>query len=113
MSEKQKILQLLRERGRADARALRAQAGSLRGAQLIAAAGRIPEFDPGRDYSAWPIGAPVRAQGQVYALKQPHNAADYTGTPATLPVLWSLVDASASAPGDAQSRALATAPAGA
>ena len=81
---------VFRALGRADAKALRTEAASLDGTQIIARKVSIPDFDPQKDYSAWPAGAPVQDGGQVWTLIQPHNAANYTGRPADLRALWGL-----------------------
>lgn len=50
-----------------------------------------PNFDPEKDYSGWPIGAPVRDCEQVYKLLQPYNASTWPDQrPADLPALWSI-----------------------
>ena len=52
---------------------------------------RAPNFDPEKDYSGWPIGAPVRDCEQVYKLLQPYNASTWPDQrPADLPALWSI-----------------------
>lgn len=84
------LMEALRSLGRADALALRERAADMTGTEIIAAEHCIPAFDPAKDYSAWPAGSPVADGGQVWTLLQPHNAADYTGSPATLRALWSL-----------------------
>ena len=50
----------------------------------------VPAFDPTRDYSTYPVGAPVVDEDQVWLLIQPYNAANYEGRPATLRALWGL-----------------------
>lgn len=80
----------LRRLGRMDALALRAEAKDLTGTDIIAREVCIPDFDPNKDYSAWPSGAPVTDGGQVWLLIQPYNAAWYVGRPADLRALWGL-----------------------
>lgn len=76
--------------GRADALKLREEASGLSGTQVIAREMSVPAFDPHKDYSAWPVGAPVADEGQVWLLIQPHNASHYEGRPGTLRALWGL-----------------------
>ena len=91
MNSQDMILDVMRQQGRADALDLRARAEGLDGTALIAEEVKAPDFDPGRDYSTWPAGAPVRDGEQVYKLLQPHNAAHYPGVrPADSPALWSV-----------------------
>jgi len=78
------------ERGRADALDLRDRAKDMDGTGIIAEERKVPQFDPSKDYSTWAIGSPVREGEQVFKLLQPYNAAHYTGTPSTLPALWSI-----------------------
>ena len=81
---------IFRSLGRADALKLREEAHSLSGTQIIDREHSAPAFDPQKDYSAWPAGAPVTDEGQVWLLIQPHNAAHYAGRPSTLRALWGL-----------------------
>ena len=91
MSEvKTLALDAMKAKGAADAAGLRGRAAELDGTALIAEEVRIPAFDPEKDYSGWPAGAPVRDGGQVWTLLQPHNAAHYSGRPAELRALWGL-----------------------
>lgn len=91
MTDKNFILDALRLRGTAEARALRTEAAALDGTAIIAREVNIPVFDPVADYSAWPTGAPVTHGGQVYKLLQPYNAANHPGsTPANTPALWGI-----------------------
>lgn len=84
------ILGVMREQGRADALSLRSRAADMDGTELISEETKAPAFDPQKDYSSWPAGAPVTDEGQVWILLQPHNAAKYTGRPSTLRALWGL-----------------------
>ena len=81
---------IFRSLGRADALRLREEAVSLTGTQIIDREHSAPAFDPQKDYSTWPAGAPVTDEGQVWLLIQPHNAAHYAGRPSTLRALWGL-----------------------
>lgn len=87
---KNMILGMMRDLGRADALSLRSRAREMDGTAIIAEEVKAPVFDGEKDYSEWPVGAPVQHEGQVYKLVQPHNAKDYDGTTATLPALWSI-----------------------
>lgn len=85
------ILSVMRANGRADALDLRSRAPSMDGTAIIAEEHKIPLWSAEKDYSGWAAGAPVRYDGQVYALIQPHNAAHYPGsTPTNTPALWSI-----------------------
>ena len=80
----------MKEKGADDATALRAKANTMTGTQIIAAEIAVPDFDAQKDYSACPVGTPVADEGQVWALIQPYNAANYSGRPSTLRALWGL-----------------------
>lgn len=84
------VIDALRKQGKASALALREKAPNMTGTELIAEEDFAPDFDPNKDYSKWKAGAPVRDEGQVWVLLQPHNAAHYTGRPAGLRALWGL-----------------------
>lgn len=90
MNSQDMILDVMRTRGRADALDLRGRAADMDGTAIIAEEAKAPAFDPAKDYSKWPVGAPVQDEGQVWTLIQPHNAADYEGRPSTLRALWGL-----------------------
>lgn len=81
---------ILYQEGRRQALDLQSRAVDMTGTELIAQEEKIPAFAPGKNYSAWPIGAPVSDEGQIWVLIQPHNAANYQGRPATLRALWGL-----------------------
>lgn len=84
------MIDVFRSLGRADALKLREEAATLTGTQIIDREHSAPAFDPDKDYSSWPVGAPVTDEGQVWLLIQPHNAAHYEGRPSTLRALWGL-----------------------
>lgn len=90
MTNKELILNVMRERGRADARSLRGRAADMDDTAIIAEEEKVPAFDPARDYSGWPAKAPVSDEGQIWLLIQPHNAVHYSGRPSTLRSLWGL-----------------------
>ena len=91
MTSEEIVLTALRSLGRQDALTLRSRAVDMDGTSVIAEEAKVPAWSPGRDYSGWPVGGPVRYEGQVYKLLQPHNAAHYPGsTPANSPALWSI-----------------------
>ena len=91
MKNQELVLDVMRAQGKADALDLRARAAELDGTAVIAEEVKAPAWDSGKDYSSWPVGAPVADAGQVYKLLQPHNASHYPDTtPATLPALWSV-----------------------
>lgn len=76
--------------GKHDASMLRNEAKDLTETQIIAREMSISAFNPQKDYSSWPVAAPVIDEGQVWKLIQPHNAALYEGRPSTLRALWAL-----------------------
>lgn len=83
------VLSVWRDTGRADALSLRSRAHEMDGTGIIAEENKIPAWDPQKDYSGWAVGGPVTYNGNVFGLLQPHNASYYGGTPETLPALWS------------------------
>ena len=76
--------------GKREAQRLRTEAKELDGTAIIDREYAAPDFDPQKDYSSWPTGAPVVDGGQVWTLLQPYNAADHPGRPAELRALWGL-----------------------
>ena len=91
MTTKDLVLSIMRSQGAADALDLRSRAPDLDGTAIIAEESKTPNFDPEKDYSGWPIGAPVRDGEQVYKLIQPYNASTWPDQrPAALPALWSI-----------------------
>ena len=89
---KAESLTKMREKGAFDAQALQreAAAGTVTQTEIIDREISAPDFDPQKDYSAWPVNAPVQDDGQVWLLLQPHNADDYDGRPSSLRALWGL-----------------------
>ena len=81
---------VFRSLGRSDALKLRAESATLSETEIVDLEHCVPAFDPQRDYTDWPVGAPVTDEGQVWLLLQPHNAANYAGRPSTLRALWGL-----------------------
>lgn len=84
------MIDIFRSLGRSDALALREIAHELTGTEIIDQEHCVPAFDPFKDYSTFPVGAPVADKGQVWLLIQPHNAAHYPGRPDSMRSLWSL-----------------------
>ena len=83
------------EQGAADAAALAAKvvAGEVEDAELPDLMSMIPTWRP-RDYSDVPIGTPYQYEGQVYKLRQQHDAAaNPDWTPPAVPALWTAVAA--------------------
>ena len=78
MTNKEFVLDTLRRAGLREAQAVRngAVEGALNGTEIIAAEGYIPDYpeDGKRDFTAVPVGAPYRYDGQVYKLWQQHDA---------------------------------------
>ena len=81
---------MMRAQGKTDALSLRSRSAGMDGTAIIAEEEKIPAFNPEKDYSSWPAGAPVADEGQVWTLIQPYNAANYDGRPSTLRALWGL-----------------------
>ena len=81
---------IMYQEGRRQALDLQTCAPQMTGTEIIAEEIRVPAFDPKKDYSDWPVGAPVSDGGQIWTLIQPHNAASYSGRPADLRALWGL-----------------------
>lgn len=90
MNSKETILTVMRAQGEADALDLRSRAGDMDGTAILREEEKAPQFDPEKDYSGWPKGAPVQDEGQVWTLLQPYNAKNYEGRPSTLRALWGL-----------------------
>lgn len=94
MTNKDVVLNAMRSQGRADALDLRSRAADMDGTAIIAEEEKIPLFDSTKDYTNWAIGAPVAEminnERQIYTLLQPYNASYYSGTPSTLPAIWSI-----------------------
>lgn len=89
MDSKAYVLDAMRSTGESKARALRESAKSMTGTEIIAQEDYVPDWRSDGDYTAAPVGTPVRDAGQVYTLIQPHNASYYPGTsPASLAALW-------------------------
>lgn len=78
------------ELGRINALKLRENAANMTGTEIIDNEQNAAYFNPQKDYSTYSIGAPVRDNGQVWILLQPHNASFYNGRPETLRSLWGL-----------------------
>lgn len=92
MNNKEFVLNLMREQGRANALDLRNRAANMTGTAIIAEESKIPNYDNSKDYTGWAVGSPCLYDGQVYGLLQPYNAANYPDTtPAILPALWRVV----------------------
>lgn len=92
MNSQDMILSVMRAQGKVDALDLRGRAATMDGTAIIAEEVKAPDFNPKKDYSGWPVGAPVRDGEQVFKLLQPHDASHYPGTrPATAPALWSVM----------------------
>ena len=83
---------MAREKGSADALDLRKKAsdGVYTDTEIIDRENMIPAWSHEKDYSSAPAGTPVRDEGQVWTLIQPHNASYYDGRPSTLRALWGL-----------------------
>lgn len=91
MTEKEFVLDTLKSLGVTGARELRTAAKDMTGTEIIAREGYAPDFDPQKDYSDFPVGAPVADEGQVWTLITPHNAAHYDYEhPSEQRALWAL-----------------------
>lgn len=88
-------LESMRAQGRIDALNLRSRAVDMEGTEIIAEEEKIPQFNPKKDYSDFPVGSPVwelvDGEHQVFKLITPHNAEHYpSSTPSNTPALWSI-----------------------
>lgn len=90
MNSKETVLSAMRSQGQVDALHLRGRAKDMDGTAIIREEEKAPVFDPQKDYSGWPVGAPVTDEGQVWTLIQPHDAKSHEGRPSTLRALWGL-----------------------
>ena len=95
LTNKEFVLDVHRQMGKADALSLRERAASMTPTEIIEEEIKIPYFNPNADYTNAPIGTPVvesvDGEWQVFTLLQPHNAAFYAGsTPSNTRSLWSL-----------------------
>ena len=92
MNNKEFVLNLMKEQGKANALDLRNRAKDMTGTAIIAEESKIPLYDNSKDYTGWAVGSPCLFDGQVYGLLQPYNAANYPDTnPANTPALWRVV----------------------
>ena len=83
----------VKEQGAADAAALaqRAVSGDASDEELLESRELIPTWRA-RDYSTVPVGTPYQYDGQVYKLREQHDATGNEGwTPPEVPVLWAAV----------------------
>lgn len=89
---KSELIEKMREKGASDALDLRtkAAANEYTNTEIIDREEAIPAFNGQKDYFTAPVGTPVKEGEQVYGLIQPYNAANYSGTPSTLPAIWGL-----------------------
>lgn len=97
MNNKELVLKIHRDMGRADALLLadRAWAESLDGTALIAEEEKVPLFKWGTDYSKCPVNTPIAeivdGERQIFTMLTPVNTAHYPGiTPSTERSLFSL-----------------------
>lgn len=91
MTSKDSVLARERERGRAAARSLATRAPELSGTAIIAEEDHIPAWSKEAVYTADMVGWPVRDNGQIYTILQPHTPAYNPGVhPADLPAIYSL-----------------------
>lgn len=54
----------MKAQGKADALDLRGRAAGMDGTGIIAEERKAPAFDGTKDYTGWPVGAPVTDEGQ-------------------------------------------------
>jgi len=83
----------MRERGRADAADIAAQAvaGTISNEELLEKRSMIPTWRA-RDYSNVPVGTPYKQGDMIYKLRQQHDATGNDAwTPEAAPALWSAV----------------------
>lgn len=84
------LYEIMYSLGQYEARNLRNAAHSMTGTEIIASERCVPPFNSNKDYTDWPVGAPVSDEEQVWTLIIPHNAKDYEGRPSGLRSLWGL-----------------------
>ena len=82
--------EIMYQEGRRQAMDLQSRAPAMTGTEIVAEEGKVPAWDPAKDYTSWKAGYPVADEGQVWTLIQPHNAAHYPGRPSSLRALWGL-----------------------
>lgn len=95
MTNKELILGVMRDQGRADALDLRERAKDMDGTAIIAEEQKVPLFVWGTDYSGCPVGSPIGeiidGELQIFTMITPVNTANYPGiTPNTERSLYSL-----------------------
>lgn len=91
MTSKDRVLDRERARGRAAAADLAARAPQMTGTAIIAEEDNIPDWSEKAVYKAAMVGWPVRDNGQVYTISQPHTPAYNPGVhPADLPAIYSI-----------------------
>lgn len=90
MTSKEIVINLHIELGKKDALDLRQRSSSMSGTEIIDEEEKVPAWSHEKDYTSWTAGSPVRDEGQVWTLIQPHNASHYAGRPSTLRALWGL-----------------------
>ena len=57
--------QIMYDEGRRQALALQEKAPEMTGTEIIAEETNVPSWRSDKDYSGWPVGAPVADEGQV------------------------------------------------
>ena len=79
MTNKDIVLKIHRDKGWADALALREKAavGEITDTEIIDNEEAVPDWSEKADYRTAPIGSPVARGGQVYGLLIQHRPADY------------------------------------
>lgn len=90
MTNQEIILESMSKLGYISALDLQSRASEMDGTEIIDEEPNIPDYNPQKDYSNWPISSPVRDEDQVWILLQPHDAKNYEGRPSTLRALWGL-----------------------
>lgn len=91
MTSKERVLQRERNRGRLAALDLAKRAPEMDGTAIIAEEDHVPAWSEAAVYTAEMVGYPVRDNGQVYTILQPHTPAHNPGVrPADLPAIYSI-----------------------
>lgn len=108
MTSKEIVLSAMRTLGKADAKDLLSRIPGMTDTEIINEEEKIPEFDNSKDYSSYEANVfCVRDGGQVWALLQPYNAADYPDAgPSGLRAIWGLKHHEKPAEGQALRRAV-------
>lgn len=89
MTDREFVLETMRNTGRAAAEDLQAALPELTGTEINARSGYLPDFDPARQYLNYASGYACRSpQGRAVRLVQPYDSITYPQEPEELPAQW-------------------------